>query len=439
MKSDLQTLTRKGFENMVENTLKTILENADNTQYNSLHAMYGRMNDVEFDNYLSKERERFLQGDVLKKYDFLKRNGLSTFEEFAFMVAHEIEKSEEQPVNWSDKWKKSAWKENDFASAYLEGIRLEGMLWATNDFRNRVFDFTFEDWKNGKWPIPEQPMVGQHTYRYGNHYRVCTLSMGEYEKIVEAQKTILQKLVDLFLKGQTDDFNRRFAKSKKKEELLETEKKKVGEWLSNKDLSGAYDFPNPNGGTYTETDLGGLFREEGQDKNLFPYWYDRILVQGNEAHVYIKPEHESARILIPAAAVLVLDKYMTFLENRINVSEALPDAIKIKGSTEKSLPTLEDAVKAPEQLPQLWKVLSKIEKPFVSESGKLLKMKQPHAILMAFAQTLLSKDRMKEGFSIRETYLILCRYFDEQPASRPDKSTQTTRYTDFLSDLTDCM
>lgn len=430
-----QTLTRKGFENMVENALKTILENADNTQYNSLHAMYERMNDVEFDNYLSKERERFLQGDVLKKYDFLKRNGLSTFEEFAFTVAHGIEESEEKPVNWIDQWKKAAWKENDFASAYMEGIRLEGMLWATNDFRNRVFNFTFEDWKNGKWPIPEQPMVGQHTYRYGNHYRVCTLSMGEYEKIVEAQKTILQKLIDLFLKGLIDEFNRRFVDSDKEKMLLESEKEKVQKWLSDKDLSGACVFPNPNGGTVIFSDLGGLARNKGEDKNLFPYWYDKILVQGNKAHAYIKPEHESEQILPYPVAVIVLDKYMIYLNNMSNVSEAVPDTIKAKDSAKKGLPAFEDVLKEPEKLPELWERLSEMERPFVNESGRFMGKKEGRNVVKILALSQAISGMIMPGYTQFDTYEMLCKLWEVPISKRPEKALDQSAYLRTLAEI----
>lgn len=99
----------------------------------------------------------------------------------------------------------------------------------------------------------------------------------------------------------------------------------------------------------------------------------------------------------------------------------------------------EESLKEPEKLPQLWKNISKIGKPFVSESGNLLEIKQPHAILMAFAQALLSKDKTKKGVDVREMYLILCRFFEVRPASRPDKIKDTHHYKDVLSDLTDCM
>ena len=240
MKSNnLQTLTRKGFEGKVENALLTTMENADLKQYNSLQEDYRRRGEGNFDAFLAQEKERILQNDGFKKFDFWKQNGFPNIQDVSFLVAQEIEEKSNGNVDWQSHWLKSEWKEKDLVRDYFKGMGLEGTLWATNDFRNRVFNFTFEDWKNGKWPIPEQPMVGQHTYRYGNHYRVCTLSMGEYEKIVEAQKSILQKLIDLFLKGLTDDFNHRFTNSEKEEMLVDSEKKKVQEWLSNKDLSGA--------------------------------------------------------------------------------------------------------------------------------------------------------------------------------------------------------
>lgn len=417
MKSNPQTLTRKGFENMVENTLKTILENADNTQYNSLHAMYGRMNDVEFDNYLSKERERFLQGDVLKRYDFLKRNGLSTFEEFAFRVAHEIEESEEKPVSWIDQWKKSAWKEPDFASAYLEGIRLEGMLWATNDFRNRVFNFTFEDWKKGKWPIPEQPMVGQHTYRYGNHYRVCTLSMDEYEKIVEAQKAILQKLIDLFLKGLTDDFNCRFVDSEKEKMLLESEKKKVQEWLSDKDFSGACVFPNPNGGTVIFSDLGGLTRNKGEDKNLFPHWYDKILVQGNKAHTYIKPEHDAGQILTEPVAVIVLERYMAFLEERLDQSESQLSTTKEVESTE--MISYFDLFRKKEDGQRALHVAQKLEIICIDNENISWNFGGKKAAILAFWQAVIAKQMANPDYVTRR---IACAIIAEKFGTTVDRN-----------------
>ena len=105
----------------------------------------------------------------------------------------------------------------------------------------------------------------------------------------------------------------------------------------------------------------------------------------------------------------------------------------------KTLPAFEDAVKEPEKLPVLWKSLSDMEKPFVSESGNLLEKKRPHSILMAFAQALLRKDKIKNGIDVREMYLILCRFFVVDPSSRPDKIKERHRYKDFLSDITGCM
>jgi hypothetical protein len=428
-------LTREQFAGMIEDQLQRIMEHADAEQYSSLLQNYERIGDADFDNYLAKEKARLLQDEGFKKYDRWKRNGVPTLKTLTFLIAHEIEEEATETVDWRAKWLNSSWKESEMVRDFAQGMDLEGKLFAINDFRNRVFNLTFESWKNGEWPISEQPMVGKYRYYYGNQYRVCTLSMDEYEKIVEAQKTILQKLVDLFLKGQTDDFNHRFANSGKKEELLETEKKKVGEWLSNKDLSGAYNFPNPNGGTYIETDLGGLFREEGQDKNLFPKWYDRILVQGNEAHVYIKPEHESARILIPAAAVLVLDKYMTFLENRQNVNEALPDFIKAKDSAKKGLPALEDILKEPGKLPILWKRLSEMDKPFVNENGQILggRESRKQREIMALAQTI--SGWCKSGYGQFDLYSILCERVGLNEGPRNERIVRRLGYDDIRLEI----
>ena len=106
------------------------------------------------------------------------------------------------------------------------------------------------------------------------------------------QATNFEKQVALFLKGQIDDFEKRLSKSLEETILVKSEIQKVTQWLTDKNLSDRYIFPNPNGGTVISNGWESLFASEGKEANRFPYWYNELIVQGNDPPPFTGPKHK---------------------------------------------------------------------------------------------------------------------------------------------------
>lgn len=300
---------------------------------------------------------------------------------------------------------------------------------------DKITILTFEDWQGDNWPTWAKHITRPFEKKWDtSEKKTYSLSGEEYQKIENAQKAIFEKWVALFLKGQTDNFEQRFSSSLATDELLSSELKKVERWQMDKDAPGAYPFPNPNGGHH----VVGWFAHEGEDVNKLPVWHNKLIVQGGKAHAYMEPGHEIHGDGFYAVAAYVLYKYRQYLEERIKGSDSQPTEKKRQTAMQKDLLKFEDAVKEPGKLPGLWKCLSQMKKPLVTVNGGYIERKQPHAILMALAQSLVSKEKMKSQFSVNQTYLMLCDYLEIESASRPDKTPKTTRYKDFLADFADC-
>lgn len=211
---------------------------------------------------------------------------------------------------------------------------------------------TFEDWKLGtdnwkdvesepsKYPI-NQPFEERPVRREDGQFRKYSLSPVEYKKIATARNDIFEKQVALFLQGQIEDFEQRYSASLEKNTLLEMELQNVNEWLQNKTLSGVYVFPNPNGGTVIFSDIGGILRKDGEDANAFPYWYNRLIVQGKDTSAFIEPKHDKAEALHYPIAVHVLYQYRQFLENRKAKTAAPKEMAHIARLNEKALSYLQ--------------------------------------------------------------------------------------------------
>ncbi len=187
----------------------------------------------------------------------------------------------------------------------------------------KPIELAFEDWKisSDNWKTVDlypfefpinQPFERHLSKWKDEQYRYYSLSNEEYRKIANARNDIFERQLALFLQGQIEGFEKRYSTSFERENLVETELEKVNDWLKNKGLSSAYVFPNPNGGTIIISDLVGLARKEGEDANLFPHWYNELIVQGKDARPFIQPNAE----LPYPIAVFVLYKYKQFLENR---------------------------------------------------------------------------------------------------------------------------
>lgn len=124
-----------------------------------------------------------------------------------------------------------------------------------------------------------------------------------------------------------------------------------------------------------------------------------------------------------------------------------PSKRKEKGA-EKGLPGFtEIVVNASSFLPELWKVLSSMEKPLVSQSGKFIWEGENISVLMALAQALKTRDKVSDDYSTEQVYRMLCRYFNQKEATRP-RITATTEtgftyayskslaaFSDIISDL----
>lgn len=287
---------------------------------------------------------------------------------------------------------------------------------------------TFEDWQGDNWPRWAKPIpqaFEQFGQRVEGVFKIYSFPSDEYQKIEDAQKVIFGKWVTLFLKGKIDNFEQRFSSSLATVELLSSELKEVERWQTDKDALGAYPFPNPNGGTHLVGTHGNA---------LLPF-HKKLIVQGGKAYAYMVPGDKIHGEGFYAVAVYVLYKYRQYLEERMKDGDNQRTEKKRQTTMQKDLPKFEDAIKEPDKLPDLWKSLSEMEKPLVTENGGYIERKQPHAILMALAQSLVSKERMKSRFSVNDTYLMLCLFLKIKPAPRPEKSTITARYTDFLRDF----
>lgn len=201
--------------------------------------------------------------------------------------------------------------------------------------REDVVELSFEDWQTGsenwrfvdfrpsEYPI-NRPFERHLSRGKDGQYRLYSLSDPEYQKIAAYRNDIFDRQVGIFIQGQIEGFEKRYSTSLERETLLKTELEKVNDWLKNKELSSAYVFPNPNGGTIIFSDLMGLARKEGEDANLFPYWYNELIVQGKDARTYIEPKYEYDGNLPYPIAVHVLYRYKIFLENRMEAGRRKP-------------------------------------------------------------------------------------------------------------------
>lgn len=317
-----KVLTRQGFETMIVDSLQNVMNNAHNRQGRLLEPMFDRLTSDEFDKYLAEERAKILKHDGWREYDYWKQNGIPTFQSLAFIIAQGIEEKEQEEINWNDHWTKSAWINEVFVQQYFRGLELEGSLAAITDFRDSNIQLTFEDWKSGNWPAFAYPV----SYTFHRHlsrgddgrYRFYYLSEEEFKRIAGFQEGVFKNLVDTFLKGQIMKFEEDFAKSEEPEELIETELKRLKKWTSKKNRSGALGIPKPNGGMVIFSDvLHSLIGKEGENRNKFPEWHDKIIKYGNDARAYIKPEHENELSLPYPVAVHVLNRYKKYLLHRL--------------------------------------------------------------------------------------------------------------------------
>lgn len=334
-KKEPQVLTRQDFEEMILNAFDATMKNAYRQQTAALEKMRDRMTNDEFTDYLKKEREKILSDRGLQQYDSLQESGLRSYKTMAFMAAQMIEDKKGESVNWIECWGKSTWKEEDLVKEYFRGGELEGRLFATKEFQEKPKKpsgkLTFENWKNRNWPKSakdaNQPFEDFLRDEDG-HYVLYSLSKEEYQKIADYRNAIFEKQVALFLQGQINGFEQRFAKSLEKKLLIKSEQQKVKKWLTKKNLAGAYSFPNPNGGIVVFPDLHLLLHKEGKDKNSFPSLYDKLIVQGEDVRTYLEPKHEKAELLPKEIAVHVLHRYRLFLEGYLSGSTDAKDAEK---------------------------------------------------------------------------------------------------------------
>lgn len=195
-----------------------------------------------------------------------------------------------------------------------------------------AIELTFEDWKlqTDHWRdvdlYPSERPISQSFQRLpakskSGRYSYYSLSDMEYKKIASARMDIFERQVELFLQGQIEDFEHRFSTSLDRDKLRESELEKVDLWLTDKTLSEGYVFPNPNGGAAIISDIEGLARKKGEDANLFPYWYDQLIIQGKNASTFIAPKHGKPGALLYPVAVHVLYQYRQFLEKHPEESD----------------------------------------------------------------------------------------------------------------------
>lgn len=195
-------------------------------------------------------------------------------------------------------------------------------------------ELTVEDWLNQseKWKdvdkYPDKSPIQRPFKRHmakglDGEYNFYSLSDQELQKIKAYQNDIFESKVALFLKGQIEDFEIRFANSFEKKLLVETELKSAEVWLTDINLSGGYVFPNPDGGTFVLGDLGLSERKDGEGINHLPYWYDKVIINGEIASSYIQPEHSKSLGMMYPVAVHVIHRYKKFLQTH-SIEEFVP-------------------------------------------------------------------------------------------------------------------
>lgn len=186
---------------------------------------------------------------------------------------------------------------------------------------------TFEDWYTGsenwkyidkepdKYPI-YQPFEFYAASNKDGKYQSYSLSVKEYGRISASRNAIFEKQSQLFLKGEIEDFERRFSASLDKTRLLQSEINKIDLRLTDESLTDGYTLHNPDGEDVIFSNLIGRILQDGKPLNEFPHWYNKLIVQGEDARKYVEPEHEDSRKVNHAIAVHVLYRYKHFLENR---------------------------------------------------------------------------------------------------------------------------
>lgn len=249
------------------------------------------------------------------------------------------------------------------------------------------------------------------------------------QEFANTRNTLFEMKVALFLKGKIDDFEQRFSNSMEKTTLVELELQEVNQWLTDKKLSGCYVFISPTGSKLLFTDLSGLARKEGEDANLFPYWYNKLIVHGRAAIEYIRPTDENENELTYPVAVHVLYQYKQFLESRLTLV-ATYIRQKAKKAPLNDLPTFEAAIKESKNLSELWVLLSEMENPFVTEDGYVIggKKARKHREVMALSQIITPL--MKEGYGQFEVYSMLCKRVVLDESGRPDRLPGKPGYND---------
>jgi hypothetical protein len=313
---------------------------------------------------------------------------------------------------------------------YFLGVALEGKLWAVTEFqkkaKRRDSILTFQNWKTGDWPISAKGIDEKYSGFLKDddgEYKPFSLSEDEAQKIAKDRSTIFERKVGLYLKGQMDDFEQRLSTSREKNGLVQSEIEKVTQRLTNKDFSGSYIFKNPNGSSVVLFDHKGPLYEENEDRNPLPNWYDILIVQGKNPRKFIEPEHENENELPIFVAVEVLYQYLHYLNDRLENNE-----ITTKKAVIKDLPALEDAIKELEKLPELWKMLSMMEKPFVDSAGQILggKNARKQREVMALAQLITKWGKV--GYGQFDLYAMLCKRIGLEESNRPDKITNRPDY-----------
>lgn len=301
-----------------------------------------------------------------------------------------------------------------------------------------VIQLTFDDWLNHRFPASlkyvNEPFE-RSLHRDNNYeYRLYSLSDDEYQKISKVQNDIFEKSVDYFLQELIRFFEQKFSLSLEKEALVNDELQRLNRAVSDDNFPYGYAFPHgENGVTLIGDNFIGIKKKNGDPYNPLAYWYRHFIVRAESvASSYIQVIDEERHPLSYSVAVHVLYRYKKFLECRLN--PAKKDLPPRKAKAERRLPTFDEAIKDPTQLPGLWKHLSdKLDKPFVSEKGVFVgNVEQNASPLMALAYVLIDRQLVKEKpkLSQTNTYRVLCNYFKVPFASAPHKARGSNTYQD---------
>lgn len=436
--------------------------------FNSLDIRFERLNrPAERIEYLEEQRRRLQSSEAVSFFDaqlYLFENELDRRDKIAAAIKMNIEPTTELLSTWQDCGQKAAEfiQRIPYLKKMLEGLievenlelieqelglrktqftpeqveRLLEMQFSKEDIsRMELLAYSFEDWVNERPGLfLESDCFQPLEYVDGGikTWKVHTLSSLEFQKIQAKKHEILEDFTNAYTNALIGYFESRYGKSLEKKILVKNELERVERLLFDPNSKEIYS-------TYGET-LWLSFRNDyprGNEK--FCSWYKLICIDGHDPLSYILPYHatitakgfqdsDKAKFVV---AALAFQRFKEFLKRRLEEDDLEPSFTRQK--IEKGLPGLEEVVREPSKLSELFKRLSEMNDAFIDANGKVIggRKARKHREVMALAQTLCSWSDTGQF----ELYSILCKHIGLDESKRPDKIPERHDYDRIRLDL----